>query len=740
MKKHGSIKQAIVLAALSLLFFACIAGFYIDRIRNSLITDLKHNVQEISASTTTAIEIRIHDHMSTLENISYMLQNEHTTDTEKLLQALMSASANSEFMRYGITDEKGNCLTTDGMLFYVGDREYFKEALKGKSSFSNTLHDKIGGYDLNVFATPVRAEDGSIRNVLFAASRTKDVADKLLMEIYDGKGFSSIWDEEGNIVLNSNSETASRAVHNLKQLSFYDDFGTEKLKKQESGIVKFKSMNNEDRYLAYEPLGYNNWYVFSVVPVSVVTSQINNVIVIAAATWFLVALVLSGIICYLYMSRVRNEKKIDKVVFYDDLTSHYNYNKFRMDVQMLLDKGQADSYALIEFDVSDFKLLNELYGYQGGDQLLITTMRLCEENCSADERCARISADRFIVLWKMRDTDSIASRYAALMEAVQEDMRKQREQFKADFYAGVYLLQNTDREFSPCHDRCMHAKMLGKAEKKQRCTFFSEKMYDTMLYQKRLEGQMEQALQHKEFKVFLQPKVTLRDDIVHSAEALVRWDSPIFGMIPPMAFIPLFEKNGFLEQLDMYMMDEVCQLLKKWEQTYPSLRISINVSRMYIFRTGFARRVLEIVERNGVSTKQLEIEITESVIFDRSMELFAIIQELRSYGFRISMDDFGSGYSSLNMLKDIPIDTIKLDQVFFQINHGNTQRARDIVGGVLSLAKTLGIHSVAEGIEEADEVVFLKEHGCDEIQGYYYSKPLCVEDFEAYICRQNADR
>lgn len=174
----------------------------------------------------------------------------------------MSASANSEFMRYGITDEKGNCLTTDGMQFYVGDREYFKEALKGKSSFSNTLHDKIGGDDLNVFATPVRAEDGSIRNVLFAASRTKDVADKLLMEIYDGKGFSSIWDEEGNIVLNSNSETASRAVHNLKQLSFYDDFGTEKLKKQESGIVKFKSMNNEDRYLAYEPLGITTGMCF----------------------------------------------------------------------------------------------------------------------------------------------------------------------------------------------------------------------------------------------------------------------------------------------------------------------------------------------------------------------------------------------------------------------------------------------------------------------------------------------
>ena len=187
----------------------------------------------------------------------------------------------------------------------------------------------------------------------------------------------------------------------------------------------------------------------------------------------------------------------------------------------------------------------------------------------------------------------------------------------------------------------------------------------------------------------------------------------------------------------MYMMDEVCKLLKGWQDTYPSLRISINVSRMYIFRPGFAKRVLDIVERNAVSAQQLEIEITESVIFDRSTELFAIIQELRSYGFRISMDDFGSGYSSLNMLKDIPIDTIKLDQVFFQTNHGNTQRARDIVGGVLSLAKTLGIHSVAEGIEQEDEVAFLKAHGCDEIQGYYYSRPLCVKDFEAYIHERN---
>ena len=147
-----------------------------------------------------------------------------------------------------------------------------------------------------------------------------------------------------------------------------------------------------------------------------------------------------------------------------------------------------------------------------------------------------------------------------------------------------------------------------------------------------------------------------------------------------------------------------------------------------------------LIDKYHVDSKYIIFEITENTYIHNVEAVNRMIQTFHQRGIRISMDDFGSGYSSLNMLKDIPIDTIKLDQVFFQTNHGNTQRARDIVGGVLSLAKTLGIHSVAEGIEEADEVVFLKEHGCDEIQGYYYSKPLCVEDFEAYICRQNADR
>lgn len=221
----------------------------------------------------------------------------------------------------------------------------------------------------------------------------------------------------------------------------------------------------------------------------------------------------------------------------------------------------------------------------------------------------------------------------------------------------------------------------------------------------------------------------------------MRWLDPERGLIPPKDFIPLFEKNMFIVKLDLYVFERVCALLRKWiDHGENPVPVSVNMSRAHLSDRDFLKRYEEIRKRYGVPADLLETELTETLVFGNPDVLMQVIDAFHKCGYRCSMDDFGSGYSSLNMLKDIPIDTIKLDQVFFQTNHGNTQRARDIVGGVLSLAKTLGIHSVAEGIEEADEVVFLKEHGCDEIQGYYYSKPLCVEDFEAYICRQNADR
>lgn len=733
MKKDVTIWKPISIILLAMLVLACIAGFYINDIRNTLLDDMKNNLKQIASSTTISIHSRIEDRISTLENIAYMLENEQTSDKAQLLNAVQTASENSDFMRLGIADLEGNCITSDHQSFYIGDREYFQNALKGESSFSNTLSDKIAGFDLNVFAVPV-VENGMINNVLFGASKTKELGEDLLVEIYDGKGFTAIGDSAGNIVLQSPSKSANQKLHNLSQLKFYDGFTVDKLKQLKSGLVQFDSLNGEERYLAYMPLGINNWYVYSVVPVTVVTSRIQSIILIAAFTWIIVALVLSLILAYIFTMRQKNQKKLNDVIFFDEVTKHYNFNQFRVLAEQILSGKNVGAYAMIEFDVSNFKLINELYGYATGNRLLEITMELCDADCQTNEYCARISADHFILLWKMHEQDAVRHRYESLIRTIKKQAHRENDDYLTlEFHAGIYLLHGDENSFSKCHDRCVYAKAQIRDSKTKSYAFFSESMYENMLRHNRMEASIKKAFDQEEFKVYLQPKITLDDQQVHSAEALVRWDSPEYGMLMPGEIIPLFENRGSLEELDMYMLDHVCQILKKWMEAGKAIRISFNVSRTYIFKPGFVQRVLRIIDHYGIDHDYIEVEITESVIFDRSEALYSIVKELQENGLHISMDDFGSGYSSLNMLKDIPIDTIKLDQVFFKTDAVNAQRAKDIISGILNLTKTLDIHSVAEGIENERDMKFLRHMGCDEIQGYYYSKPLSVSDFESYM-------
>ena len=395
MGRNKTIHKAITIAFVSLLFLAGVAGYYVYHIQNRLIYHLKDSVLETASTTTTSVKLKINGYMSTLENISYVVGEENSNNLEVLVDKLDPFIDNSLFINYGIADTDGNCLTTKGEWLDISHREYFQKALNGEMSFSNTLLDSKGNYT-NVFAVPVY-KDKVVTQVLCAIIKTEKLADFIFMDVYDGKGFVTLGDKDGDIVIKSNSEHADSTITNLNQLTFEDGFQIESLQNEEEGIAKFIDFHNEERYIAYEPLDLNNWYVFTIVPVSVINSKINDVIFIALFTWLIVALILSGIIGYLYISKKQTERKINRLIFYDDLTKHYNFNKFRIYVQTMLDKNYADMYALLEFDVSDFKLLNELHGYQGGDQLLIKIMKLFDVDCHSDECCVRVNADRFIL-------------------------------------------------------------------------------------------------------------------------------------------------------------------------------------------------------------------------------------------------------------------------------------------------------------------------------------------------------
>ena len=240
---------------------------------------------------------------------------------------------------------------------------------------------------------------------------------------------------------------------------------------------------------------------------------------------------------------------------------------------------------------------------------------------------------------------------------------------------------------------------------------------------------MEQALKNGEFVPYLQPKYELTHETIAGAEALVRWVSPEEGMIFPGEFIPLFEKNGFIVELDLYMFEQVCKMIESWnEKGYRIIPVSVNMSRGHFLVPNFFDRYKEILERYNVPKGSIEIELTESLFFNEISTMTDLVNKIHEAGLRCSIDDFGSGYSSLNMLKDIKVDALKLDRVFF-IKTEEDKRGKDIINSILHLAQNLHLQTISEGVEIRSQVEYLKGMDCDYIQGYVFAKPMPVKDF-----------
>ncbi len=253
-------------------------------------------------------------------------------------------------------------------------------------------------------------------------------------------------------------------------------------------------------------------------------------------------------------------------------------------------------------------------------------------------------------------------------------------------------------------------------------------------YRRRIEEEMEEALLNGEFKVYLQPKINMITSKVYGAEALSRWIHPVYGMRMPNEYISIFEENGFIFKLDMYMFEEICKLKAKWHEEaveYCSIPISINMSRPHLLREDIVGELLEIVQRYGINTAEIDIEITETMYLKDHNALTQVVEKLQSNGFVVSIDDFGSGFSALNMLKDIPVNIIKIDKEFLQLS-ANSERGKKVIKNIIRLCKDLKFNVMVEGVETEEQLGFLVGYGCEIAQGFYYSRPVPVEEFQLY--------
>ena len=430
-------------------------------------------------------------------------------------------------------------------------------------------------------------------------------------------------------------------------------------------------------------------------------------------------------------------KKLKYIAEYDVLTGIFNKDKFLKKTRIMLDNNPDKKFAFIRFDIDRFQLVNSFYGSGEGDRI-IKFLALGLENLANQRQnltYGRIEAEVFALCGEYETEEEVFK----LIESHIEIIKSYNRNFDLVPNFGVYFLDDLTLSPGVMLDRATLAAKECKGNYVDTVGVFKPEMSIRLEKEQEIVNEMVQALQEEQFIVYLQPKYSLETNAPAGAEALVRWMHPEKGMISPGLFIPVFEKNGFIERLDHYVWEVICKYLKKWiDEGLKPHPISVNISRVDLYNPQIVEFIIGLVDKYNIPHELFQLELTETAYMDNPHIMKQVVSGLKENGFTVMMDDFGSGYSSLSILKEIEVDVLKIDMRFFD-SSGNDGRSENIIASVVRMAKWLGMPAVAEGVEKAEQVNFLGSVGCEYVQGFYFARPMPIDEYEKLV-KENKEK
>ncbi|MCC0665816.1 EAL domain protein [Clostridioides difficile] len=634
----------------------------------------------------------------------------------------------------GITDAQGNTSSTyRERVGTIKDRTHFQKVLETKKMvISDITVSKVTGDKVFIICVPI-IKNNEVSGTIFASFYFQDVnkivsrtnSDDSIKFLMVDKNYAIIshqnkdyvynktnmFSVEGNIIGSSKNEI-------LKNID----------EKRQGG---FLSWDNWKLYSArYMSIKGTDWTLISSCDVFKNFKSLIIDFIIKLFFYILIFLILWK------LSNVTLIEQLKKLAYYDSLSGIKNKEKFKKDSIYILHNYYKDDFYLVQLDVNKFKYINEMFGYAEGNKILVHIANVLKHNTNKYELCARMDNDHFILLISCNTDVDLLNRLSKINNEICSLSTSNSSKYKIVMSSGIYKINKSDdiQKIDLLIDRANIAAKTKKDKYEHSYSFFNEDTRNRLYREKKLEDNMNKALEKGEFVVYYQPKYSLNDgNEIEGAEALIRWNNPDMGFISPVDFVPLFERNGFIVNVDMFVFEEVCKTLRKWlNKGYNPVPISVNISRVHLHRDNFIENITELINKYNISPKFIELELTESVVFDNLNILIDIIKRLKKIGFLISMDDFGSGYSSLNLLKDLPFDILKLDRVFL-IETTDTKRGKIIISKIVEMSKAINIKVICEGVETNEQVEFLKEIGCDKAQGYLFAKPMVLSEFEKLL-------
>lgn len=720
---------------------ATVCSLFVRNINRITKEETERYLSEISSGVIETVKVKMDGTLTSLRSTvqTYEKIKEDGQDVEAYLE---SKAAIYGFSSISIVNMDGTSKEIHAKNMDLSKIPGVQKALKGEEIVSSTAITPADGVGKCIYyAVPIK-QDKKIVGAMIVWNTTKQMRENLEIERFAGEGFSQIVDQEGDLVIKSSNSNEA-----VSEMNFFDDVKKhgsvlegdslkqmkKRMKNYKSGMIYFQ-LDGIERTLNYRPINQEGLYLFSVVPTKVANHQFNHLTHQAIGVNVFIVVLFSLLTGGIIFISNKNNKNLMRMAFVDPVTGGYSRMRFHMESERKIKEGLPGEYMIVSVDISKFKLINDIFGSESGDRILRYVYQEFKKFISNDELLSRVSADHFEILIHTRSQDEIIKKLEQISKSINRFNENLTQKYYLTLSVGIYHIKDHKMPFIYIQDRAIAAR---KEQEKTyvdqffTCVFYNGLERKKMLLEKDMENKMNDALENHEFVVYLQPKVELKHNEIAGAEALVRWKDKKSGLIPPNDFIPLFEKNGFIVKLDLYVFEQVCQQLQQWIQEGKRVvPVSVNLSRIHLDNPDFLQKFIEVQKKYHIPSNLLEIEMTETVAYEKQEMFLQATEKIHEAGFGCSMDDFGSGYSSLNTLKDIKVDTVKLDKAFFSEGDAENEREKAVIESVISMAKKLHMKTVSEGVEIMEQVEFLKSIQCDMIQGYVFSKPLPMEVFE----------
>lgn len=693
----------------------------------------------------SGIERRFRSNLELLNSLASFLEYNSGFNETEFMESLNKANMQSSFTRmgyYGVdgnsmrvminqkNEKEGTRIFTEGISGLEEEAQrVVKEAWRGKETISDIFYDEQLEQKTIVFVVPVY-HNGEIIGALGGADTLKPYHD--VLDVSDYLGYPenvNLIDRSGNLLVRSQKRLVKGELNNIFTGDLYSDQEILQIRQSMSQKETFVSelMYEGDNYSSlYMPMNGKDWYIVYVDDEGLLSDSSEFLLRVTQGTFAIVLFLVIGTMFYIYRQLRKGNENLIRLAYYDNLTGAFNIIK----LLEKMDERRDIQEAVAILNVHQFQYINRIFGHEVSDQLLCYISDVIRKNLNPGEYYCRENADQFILTMNESRESVILRRLSKIMDEVGEFAKQYGKSYQVMMYAGVVLEKNKYEQGKYMIHHAEFALKEAKKHKENKIVFFNDRIQAISNMRVYVEGQKLSALENGEFQVYLQPKKNLQTEELVSAEALVRWIRADGSMILPAQFIPVFEENGFCVQLDLYMFEQVCKKIRHWIDAgkEPS-RISVNQSKLLFYKDDYVEQLCEITDRYRVPREYLTLEILESMAAENIKELNVIIDKLHEQGFRVSMDDFGSGYSSLNILGNLKIDEVKLDRIFLMAS-SDYAKMRTIMKHIVQLAKEMGITTVVEGVETRSNELFIKDILADYGQGYYYSKPISVEQFE----------